>query len=140
MNIAVIDAQGGGIGQTVVKKLRREFKSDINIFALGTNSTATSNMLKAGSNYGITGEESIISFCHTKKINAIIGPIGIMVSGGINGEITTAISKSIFEMECIKYIVPMRKHGIYIPGTRNLEIKDIIDEIIENIKLEMDIK
>lgn len=140
MNIAVIDAQGGGIGQTVVKRLRREFKSQVNIFALGTNSTAASNMLKAGSNYGFTGEESIISFCRTKKVNAIIGPIGIMASGGINGEITAEISKSIFEMECTKYIIPLRKHGIYIPGTRNLEIREIIDEIIENIRLEINMK
>lgn len=135
MNIAVIDAQGGGIGQAVIKRLRKEFNSDIYIFALGTNSTATSNMLKAGSNSGITGEESIISFCQTEKITAIIGPIGIMVSGGINGEITAAISKSILEMKCTKYIIPLRKHGIYIPGTRNLDIKDIINEIVENIKL-----
>jgi len=41
---------------------------------------------------------------------------------------------SIFNMDCTKYIIPLQKHGIYIPGTRNLQIKDIINEIVTDIK------
>ena len=44
------------------------------------------------------------------------------------------ISSSIFKMDCTKYIIPLQKHGIYIPGTRNLQIKDIIEEIVLDIK------
>jgi len=134
MNIAVIDAQGAGLGQTIIKKIRKEIALDVYIIALGTNTFATSNMVRAGANVGISGEKAICSFCRTNKVDSIIGPIGIICSGGIRGEVTPMISNSIFNMDCTKYILPLQKHGIYIPGTRNLQIKDIIEEIILDIK------
>ncbi|AYD39087.1 DUF3842 family protein [Clostridium fermenticellae] len=138
MRIAVIDAQGAGLGQTVIKKIHKEISAKIYIIALGTNKTATFNMLKAGANIGITGEDNICSFCTNHTVNCIVAPIGVMCNGGINGEITSSISKSIFEMNCTKYIIPLRKHNIFIPGTRNLEIKEIIYEIINDIKQNID--
>jgi len=134
MKIAVIDAQGAGLGQTIIKKLRKEINQDVYIIALGTNTLATSNMVRAGANVGISGERAICSFCKTNKIDSIIGPIGIICSGGINGEITPMISKYVFNMDCIKYLLPLQKHGIYIPGTRDLQIKDIIEEIVLDIQ------
>jgi hypothetical protein len=134
MKIAVIDAQGAGLGQTIIKKIRKEIEDDIYIFALGTNTYATSTMIKAGADVGISGEIEISKFCRKNQVDSIIGPIGIICSGGINGEITPMISRSIFQMDCTKYILPLQKHGIFIPGTRNLQIKDIIEEIILDIK------
>lgn len=136
MKIAVLDAQGAGLGQTIIKKIRRELGQGVNIIALGTNTLATSNMVRAGANVGISGERAISSFCKTNKIDSIIGPIGIICSGGINGEVTPLISNAIFNMDCTKYILPLQKHGIYIPGTRSLQIKDMIEEIIKDIKLQ----
>ncbi|GCD09314.1 DUF3842 family protein [Clostridium tagluense] len=137
MKIAVLDAQGAGLGQTIIKKIRKEISLDVYITALGTNAIATSNMVRAGANVGISGENAICSFCMTNKIDSVIGPIGMICSGGINGEITPVIAKSIFNMDCTKYIIPLQKHGIYIPGTRNLQIKDIIEEIVLDIKSNM---
>lgn len=134
MKIAVIDAQGAGLGQTIIKKIRIEIKREIYIIALGTNTFATSNMVKSGANVGISGEKAIYAFCSTNQIDSIIGPIGIICSGGISGEITPMISQTIFNMNCTKYILPLQKHGIYIPGTRNLQIKEIIEEIVLDIK------
>jgi hypothetical protein len=134
MKIAVIDAQGAGLGQTIIKKIRKELGDTIYIAALGTNSAAASNMLKAGADISISGEKSICSFINSNQINCLIGPIGAICNGGINGEITPKISKMIFNMHCTKYLLPLQKHGIYIPGTRDLQIKDIIEEIICDIK------
>ncbi|MBU3218757.1 DUF3842 family protein [Clostridium algidicarnis] len=134
MKIAVIDAQGAGLGQTVIKRIRKEIYEETYIIGLGTNTIATSNMVRAGANVGITGEKAICSFCDRHNIDCIIAPIGIMCNCGINGEITTSIAQSIFQMDCAKYIIPLRKHNIFIPGTRNLEIKEIINEIIIDIK------
>jgi hypothetical protein len=134
MKIAVIDAQGAGLGQTVIKRLRKEIDHDIYIIALGTNTFATSNMVRSGANVGISGERAICSFCKTNKIDCIIGPIGIICTGGINGEVTHMISQAVLDMDCTKYILPLQKHGIYIPGTRNLQIKDIVEEIVLDIK------
>lgn len=133
MRIAVIDAQGAGLGQTIIKRLKKEILHTIYIIALGTNTIATSNMVKAGANVGITGSNAICSFCIRNGADCIIGPIGIICNGGIEGEITSQISTSIFNMNCTKYIIPLRKHGIYIPGTRDMEIKEIMQEIIDDI-------
>ena len=139
MVIAVIDAQGAGLGQSIIKKIKKEINKDILIIALGTNSVATSNMVKCGANVGITGERAICSFLKKDSVDCIIGPIGILLSGAINGEITSEISKNITLLHCTKYILPLKKHGIYIPGTRDLQIKDIIEEIIYDIKSTLEI-
>lgn len=91
-------------------------------------------MIKAGADKGITGEKEICYFCHTNNVDCIIGPIGIICSGGIKGEITAEVSQAVFQLDCRKYIIPMQKHGIYIPGTTQLKIKDIMDEIVLDIK------
>lgn len=45
MRIVVIDGQGGGIGRSLVERIRSELP-DVQIVAVGTNSLATSAMLK----------------------------------------------------------------------------------------------
>lgn len=134
MNIIIIDGQGAGLGQTVIKKIRKEMGSGIKLVALGTNPTAASNMVKAGADSGMSGERDICEYLKKKQFDALIGPIGVLCSDGINGEITPMISSAIFQSTCTKYIIPLKNHGIYIPGTRNLEIKEIINEIVSDIR------
>lgn len=137
MKIAVIDAQGAGIGQTIIKELRKEIGTSVYITALGTNKTAAENMIKAGADDSISGEKAICTFLRTNETDSIIGPIGIICSGGINGEITPMICKAILNADCTKYILPLQKHGIYIPGTRKLQIKELIEEIVADIRNKM---
>ncbi|MBU0990035.1 MAG: DUF3842 family protein, partial [Proteobacteria bacterium] len=63
MKLMVMDGQGGGIGATVIKGLREAMGGDPEILALGTNSIATSRMMKAGANRGGTGENAIVVTC-----------------------------------------------------------------------------
>ena len=48
--IAVIDGQGGGIGRQYIESLTKQLPKDLPVIirALGTNSAATSNMLRGG--------------------------------------------------------------------------------------------
>lgn len=134
MKVVVIDGQGAGLGKAIIKKLRKEIE-DLHIIALGTNKIAMDNMINSGADIGIFGEENICAYLLTEKIHCLIGPIGIICSGGIGGEITANISTIIFQKDCTKYLLPLQKHGFYIPGTRDLQIKNIIKEIIEDIKI-----
>lgn len=133
MNIAVIDGQGGGLGKLIIGKFRTELGDKIKITALGTNSYAAKAMLKTGANESYYGEELIVKYIEKTDLSCIIAPIGVLFSGGINGEITYKISQAVVSKECTKYIIPLKKHGFYIPGTTNLELKDIILEIVEEI-------
>ncbi|MCD6586671.1 MAG: DUF3842 family protein, partial [Desulfobacteraceae bacterium] len=56
IKFCIIDGQGGGIGATIIKKLRAKFGESLDIIALGTNAIATSQMLKAKANRGASGE------------------------------------------------------------------------------------
>lgn len=137
MKIAVIDAKGAGLGQSIIKRIKRELGSDIYIVALGTNLQATTNMLKSGADEGISGEKRICAFCRMTEVDGIIGPIGAICSGAIDGEITPYIADTVFNMDCIKYLIPlqehMREHGIYIPQISELKIKEMIQDIIVDI-------
>lgn len=135
MTIAVIDGQGAGIGQSIIKRIKKDsVLNKIELIALGTNEIATINMKKAGADLCFTGEDSICTFLKENRIDGIIGPIGVLCSGGINGEITEKIARAVFDLTCNKYIIPLRKHGIFIPGSTNIEIKQAIEEIINEIR------
>ena len=66
--ISVIDGQGGGIGRQYISALTSVLPKDlpVTIRALGTNSLATSNMLKGGANDGATGENA--TFYQMKQV------------------------------------------------------------------------
>ncbi|MEN6499430.1 MAG: DUF3842 family protein, partial [Rectinema sp.] len=57
--IVVVDGLGGGVGAQLCSKVRRTFGQRVEIVALGTNSTATEQMLKAGADRGASGENAI---------------------------------------------------------------------------------
>jgi len=134
MRIAVIDGQGGGLGKTIVSSLKIELKETAFIYALGCNSYASKNMYKAGATEAIFGETNILNFLNSKNYDCIIGPIGIILPGGIKGDITPSIAETIFNVDCPKYLIPLKMHGIYIPGTKDMGIQELIQNIIEEIK------
>ncbi len=90
MNILVIDAQGGGIGKAAVSSLKSAFPN-AEIVAVGTNTVATSAMLKAGADHAATGENSVI-VC-SKDADFIVGPVGIVIADAMYGEITPKLDK-----------------------------------------------
>ena len=67
MNLLVIDAQGGGIGKQVVAAVKKRLP-ELAITAIGTNSLATSSMLKAGADNAATGENAVVVGCRTADI------------------------------------------------------------------------
>ena len=80
--ILVIDAQGGGIGRQVVAELvKRNVPAEI--IAVGTNSAATAQMMKAGAVHGATGENPVVVCSRTADL--IIGPIGIVIGNYVAG-------------------------------------------------------
>ena len=70
MKIVIIDGQGGKMGKSVIEQLKKRFPS-LETYAIGTNSIATSAMLKAGATYGATGENPAI--VNAQDADIIIG-------------------------------------------------------------------
>ena len=76
MNVLVIDGQGGGLGRQLVAAISAACP-EARLTAVGTNSLATSAMLKAGTVRAATGENAVVVNCRTADV--IVGPIGIVV-------------------------------------------------------------
>lgn len=138
MKIAVIDGKGGGIGSQVVERLKSLKNNDIEIIALGTNSQATSNMLKAGANDGSTGENAVVWMC--KKVDIIIGPLAIIAANSMMGEISPKMAEAIASSDARKLLLPVSKCNIDVIGLENLQFKTIFNELIETIKKILDEK
>ena len=131
MKIAVIDGQGGRIGQMIVSAIRKEGIS-CNIRAIGTNSTATAAMLKAGADEGATGENPVIVAC--RQADVIIGPIGILVADGLLGEITPAMSVAIGQSEAKKLLLPLNLCNNIVVGTQSLPMSALIADTVASLR------
>lgn len=138
MKIAVIDGKGGGIGCQVVERLKSFNSNDFEIIALGTNSQATSNMLKAGADDGATGENAIAWM--SKKVDIIIGPLAIISANSMMGEISPKISEAIASSNAKKLLLPVSKCNIHIIGLDNMQFKTIFNELTYFIKKILDEK
>ncbi|NOZ25007.1 MAG: DUF3842 family protein [Nitrospirae bacterium] len=132
MRIAVVDGQGGGIGSTIVKRLREEFGPRIEILALGTNSAATTAMMKARANKGATGENAIIR--NTGKVDVIVGPLSIVLANGMLGELTPGIAEAIASSAARKVLIPINQEGVEIAGFQKEPLPHLIDKVVEYLK------
>ncbi len=130
--IAVIDGQGGGIGSLVVKMLREELKDSIEIIALGTNSTATTAMMKSRANKGATGENAII--WNAEKVHIITGTLSIILPNGMLGELTPEMANAITSSPAKKILIPLNQEGIEIIGIAKEPLPHLIENLIKHIK------
>ena len=131
MNILIIDAQGGGIGKQVILAVKQNMPDAV-ITAVGTNTTATSMMLKAGADYGATGENAVI--VGTRKADVIIGPIGIIVADSMFGEITPAMATAVGQSDAKRILIPVSHCDNIVVGVRNLGIKEMIEEVLTELR------
>ena len=92
MRIAVVDGQGGGIGRAIVDKLKTALP-EVEVIALGTNSAATGQMLRAGADEGATGENAIVH--NMKFVDIVVGVIAIINANSMMGELTPRMAQAI---------------------------------------------
>ena len=74
MRVLIVDGQGGRLGKQLVKEVLERFPQ-AELMAVGTNSMATEQMLKAGAQRAATGENAVVVAC--RKADVILGPMGI---------------------------------------------------------------
>lgn len=131
MNILIIDAQGGGMGRQLVASVKKEFpKAEVG--AVGTNSLAASNMLKAGADYAATGENAVIVGC--RRADVIIGPVGIAIADSMHGEITPVMAAAVGQSEAWKLLIPMNQCRNTIVGVKNVSMSSMLEAVLEQLK------
>lgn len=130
MNILVIDAQGGGIGKQIVSALKKRYPEQY-ITAVGTNSLATSSMLKAGADTAATGENPVI-VC-SRRADVIIGPVGIVIADALLGEITAAMAAAVGQSPAKRILVPVNHCDNYIVGVTDLSMAKLIEGVVVEV-------
>ena len=130
IKICVIDGQGGGIGSTIIKKLKEIYEERVEVIALGTNAIATAQMLKARANRGASGENAIVQT--VKRVDVIIGPIGIIIAHAMMGEVTPGIAEAVAASPAEKFLIPLSQENVKIIGIAEQPLPHLIEALIES--------
>lgn len=131
MKITIIDGQGGKMGKTVIEQLKKRHP-ELELYAIGTNSIATAAMMRAGADYGATGENPCIVNADDSDI--IIGPIGIVFANSLLGEITSAIATAIGASKAYKILIPTNKCRHHIVGCKEMSLGEYITQVCEKVE------
>jgi len=129
--ILVIDGQGGRVGALLVSEIK---KADlpVHLIAVGTNSIATSAMLKAGADQGATGENPVV--VGARRADIIIGPIGIVLADALLGEVTAAMATAVASSDAQRILIPQNRCSTTVVGTTDRTVADYVALAMEKLR------
>ena len=130
MNVVIIDGQGGKMGQMIIERIKSA-GIPCNLTAVGTNSIATSAMLKAGADAGATGENPVVAA--SRNADVIIGPIGIISADSLLGEVTPIMAVAVGQSRAKKLLLPVNLCNNIIVGTAAMPLAKLIAEAVEEL-------
>lgn len=135
MKIAVIDGQGGRLGRLLVEEVKARLPQ-AQVYALGTNTVATSAMLKVGADFGATGENPVVR--NVADADGVLGPVGIVVANAILGEVTPAMAEAVGSCRAKKFLIPMNSCGVTVAGVEDLSLPAYVSQAVEALAAELE--
>jgi hypothetical protein len=132
MKLMIMDGQGGGIGAAIIKSLREAMAVDLTILALGTNSAATTRMMKAGANRGATGENAIVRT--SRVVDLIIGPMAIVMADAMMGEVTPAMAAAVASSPAQKVLIPLGQERVRLVGVTGEPLPHLAEQVVRLVK------
>ena len=134
MKIVVIDGQGGRLGKLLVEGVRARMPQ-AEIYAIGTNALATASMLKAGADFGATGENPVVRA--VMDADGVLGPVGIVVANAILGEVTPAMAEAVGSCRGRKFLIPMNNCGVVVAGVSEQPLSAYVASAVEALAAEL---
>ena len=134
MKIVVIDGQGGRLGGLLVERVKARLPQ-AQVYALGTNTAATAAMLKAGADFGATGENPVVR--NVMDADGVLGPVGVVVANAILGEVTPAMAEAVGSCRAKKFLIPMNSCGVVVAGTEELPLPAYVARAVEALAAEL---
>ena len=131
VRIMIMDGQGGGVGRSLVEELHLRNPED-ELIAVGTNAAATSNMMKGGTALGATGENAVIY--NSRRVDAIVGPIGIVVANAMLGEITPGMAEAVASSNAKILLIPVSRCHVEVMGVESKKLGDYIKEAADKLQ------
>ena len=130
MDILIIDGQGGNLGRQLTRRLR-EALPQARITVVGTNSTATENMLKGGADRAATGENAVV--VNARRAKVIAGPLGIVIADALLGEVTSAMARAVGSSDAVRVLIPMNRCDTLVAGVADRPMGELIEDAVRRI-------
>ena len=130
MRVLIVDGQGGRLGKQLVKEVLERF-SQVELMAVGTNSMATEQMLKAGAQRAATGENAVVVAC--RKADVILGPMGIVIADALMGEVTPEMAKAVGQSEGVRILLPSDKCSTLVAGVADTGMTALIRDAMDKL-------
>lgn len=125
-----MDGQGGGVGRALVEEIRARYP-EAELVAVGANATATANMMKGGTSIGATGENAVVY--NSSRVDAIVGPIGIVAANAMLGEITPKMAEAVASGGARVLLVPMNHCHVQVAGVEGRKLGDYVKEVADGL-------
>ena len=129
--IAVVDGQGGGIGRQYIESLTKQLPKDLPVIirALGTNSAATANMMRAGATDRATGENAIVK--NAGRADIIVGVVAIVVPDSILGELSPKMANAVGQSDALRILIPFDSCNTRIAMLSTGPLQQFIDKAVQ---------
>ncbi len=131
MRVAVVDGQGGGIGRAIVERIKKDLP-EVEVTALGTNSAATGQMLRAGADNGATGENAIVH--NMEHVDVVMGVIGILNANAMMGELSPAMALAIGSSHTYKILLPINRCHIHVVSVEDIPLSVHLDNAVKALR------
>ena len=123
------NGQGGRIGKMLAERVSEI--GGVQITVVGTNSMATSAMMKSGILRGATGENPVVVL--SAEADVIAGPVGIIMANSMLGEITEKMAAAVASSRAEKVLIPISKCSVAVAGVKEMSLAALIDDAAEKI-------
>ena len=130
----VVDGQGGGMGRGLVESIKKKWPK-LHVRAVGTNSLATSAMLRAGADDGATGENAVVF--NARQADLLLGPIGILTPNGLLGEVSPAMAGAVGASEAVKILLPSQRCSIRLAAGDPQPLQFYLDQALRLLEEEL---
>ena len=131
MKVLIVDGQGGGVGRQLAVQIKQAFP-DVELMAVGTNTIATSAMLKGGADTAATGENAVL--VAARKADVIVGPLGIVVADSLGGEISPAMAKAVAQSNAKRILLPFKHCDNVIVGVSDYTLGHLIQQAVDELR------
>ena len=132
--VVVVDGQGGGMGRGLVESIKKKWPK-LHVRAVGTNSLATSAMLRAGADDGATGENAVVF--NARQADLLLGPIGILTPNGLLGEVSPAMAGAVGVSEAVKILLPSQRCSIRLAAGDPQPLQFYLDQALRLLEEEL---
>lgn len=127
----VIDGQGGGLGRQLVAAIKARLPQ-VTVLAVGTNSAATTAMLRAGADQAATGENAVV--VGSRSADAIVGPVGIVIADAMLGEITPQMAVTVGQSQAGRVLIPVSQCDNIVAGAQGQPMAKLVQSAVDALE------